>query len=653
MKIPVLIPNIFNHPFTYETDLNLGIGDYVMVPFGKSSLTGIVWDHFEKQNNKNFLTKKISSRLDINPLSKKTINFLNWFSDYNLIPKGMSLKLHLLSGEAIVNFKKNEYKKFNEILPSINYQLNESQKKTYLEVSRLNEKFNVHLLQGATGSGKTLVYFNLIKDKIDQDKQALILLPEIGLTSEFEKKFIEFFGFKPAIWHSGITKKNKKIIWSGLASNKIKVVIGARSSLFLPFKKLGLIVVDEEHDQSYKQDEGVIYNARDMAVSRASFENIPINLVTAVPSIETYSNVIKKKYSHSRLLNRFKNASLPSCEIIDLNKFKLVNKSWISSKTFEKVNYHLEKGDQVLFFLNRRGYSPNVICKNCLKSFVCKNCSINLVYHKNIKKLLCHYCGTKHELKRECENNISGSCKFIFTGPGVEKVLDEVNTLFPKFKASIFSSDTMNKKNSSGILENISNNKIKILVGTQLISKGFHFPNLNCIIVLDIDLSSQGHDLRSGEKNLQLYHQLAGRAGRTGKASNIYFQTLIMNKEKLNDLTSSDPYNYLEKELNLRKLNNLPPFQRFISIILSSEDEKTLDEESLKLQKVLKRNLKAQILGPVNAPIYKIKKKFRNRLLIRASKSYKIQKFLAKTLNDFKFSKKIKLSVDVDPISFN
>ena len=653
MKIPVLIPNIFNHPFTYETDLNLGIGDYVMVPFGKSSLTGIVWDHFEKQNNKNFLTKKISSRLDINPLSKKTINFLNWFSDYNLIPKGMSLKLHLLSGEAIVNFKKNEYKKFNEILPSINYQLNESQKKTYLEVSRLNEKFNVHLLQGATGSGKTLVYFNLIKDKIDQDKQALILLPEIGLTSEFEKKFIEFFGFKPAIWHSGITKKNKKIIWSGLASNKIKVVIGARSSLFLPFKKLGLIVVDEEHDQSYKQDEGVIYNARDMAVSRASFENIPINLVTAVPSIETYSNVIKKKYSHSRLLNRFKNASLPSCEIIDLNKFKLVNKSWISSKTFEKVNYHLEKGDQVLFFLNRRGYSPNVICKNCLKSFVCKNCSINLVYHKNIKKLLCHYCGTKHELKRECENNISGSCKFIFTGPGVEKVLDEVNTLFPKFKASIFSSDTMNKKNSSGILENISNNKIKILVGTQLISKGFHFPNLNCIIVLDIDLSSQGHDLRSGEKNLQLYHQLAGRAGRTGKASNIYFQTLIMNKEKLKDITSSDPYDYLEKELNLRKLNNLPPFQRFISIILSSEDEKTLDEESLKLQKVLKRNLKAEILGPVNAPIYKIKKKYRNRLLIRASKSYKIQKFLAKTLNDFKFSKKIKLSVDVDPISFN
>ena len=653
MKIPVLIPNIFNHPFTYETDLNLGIGDYVMVPFGKSSLTGIVWDHFEKQNNKNFLTKKISSRLDINPLSKKTINFLNWFSDYNLIPKGMSLKLHLLSGEAIVNFKKNEYKKFNEILPSINYQLNESQKKTYLEVSRLNEKFNVHLLQGATGSGKTLVYFNLIKDKIDQHKQALILLPEIGLTSEFEKKFIDFFGFKPAIWHSGITKKNKKIIWSGLASNKIKVVIGARSSLFLPFKKLGLIVVDEEHDQSYKQDEGVIYNARDMAVSRASFENIPINLVTAVPSIETYSNVIKKKYSHSRLLNRFKNASLPSCEIIDLNKFKLVNKSWISSKTFEKVNYHLEKGDQVLFFLNRRGYSPNVICKNCLKSFVCKNCSINLVYHKNIKKLLCHYCGTKQELKRECKNNISGSCKFIFTGPGVEKVLDEVNTLFPKFKASIFSSDTMNKKNSSSILENISNNKIKILVGTQLISKGFHFPNLNCIVILDIDLTSNGHDLRMAEKNLQLYHQLSGRAGRTGKPAKVYFQTLGVNKNIINQITHHDPFNFLDNELKLREKNNLPPFERFISLILTASKENKLEEESQNLKQVLLNSLDDKVLGPVNAPIYRVKGKYRQRLLIRSKKGSKIQNKLAEILDKHKLPSEIKLTVDVDPITFN
>ena len=210
-------------------------------------------------------------------------------------------------------------------------------------------------------SGKTIVYFNAIKKKIDLGYQGLILLPEIGLTSEFEKKFIEYFGFNPAIWHSGVSKKRKKIIWSGLASKKIKVVIGARSALFLPFKKLGIIIVDEEHDQSFKQDEGVIYNARDMAISRAYFENIPINLVTAVPSIETYENIKKEKYSFSRLIHRYQNAKLPSYEIINLQKYKLANQSWISSKTYEKVKYHLQRGDQVLFFLNRRGFSPYVL----------------------------------------------------------------------------------------------------------------------------------------------------------------------------------------------------------------------------------------------------------------------------------------------------
>ena len=227
------------------------------------------------------------------------------------------------------------------------------------------------------------------------------MLPEIGLTNQFEKKFIEFFGFKPAIWHSGITKKNKEIIWSGIINGEIKVVIGARSSLFLPFKKLGLIIVDEEHDQSYKQDEGIIYNARDMAISRASFENIPVNLITAVPSVETYENIKKKKYNISKLTQRYKNASLPNYEIINLNDVKLENQSWISKEIIKKVNFHLEKKDQVLFFLNRRGFSPNVLCKKCFNSFSCPNCSINLVYHKNKKNLLCHYCGFKSSLRKK------------------------------------------------------------------------------------------------------------------------------------------------------------------------------------------------------------------------------------------------------------
>ena len=653
MKIPVLLPNIFNYPFTYDSDVNLQAGDYVIVPFGKFKMTGVVWDHFEELKKKNFLTKKILKKLNVEPLNKKTINFLNWFSEYNLIPKGMSLKLHLLSSEAVENFNEKEYEIYKESIKKKKFNLTKDQQEVFKQISLNSDKFRVHLLEGTTGSGKTIVYFNLIKQKIELGYQGLILLPEIGLTSEFEKKFEEYFGFRSAVWHSKVTKKRKKIIWSGLANKKIKVVIGARSALFLPFKKLGIIIVDEEHDQSFKQDEGIIYNARDMAISRASFENVPINLVTAVPSIETYDNIKKKKYSFSRLVNRYKNASLPSHEIIDLKKYKLANQSWISSKTFEKVKHHLQQGDQVLFFLNRRGFSPYVLCKNCLKVYSCPNCSINLVYHKNKKNLLCHYCGFKTDLKRECKRNISGSCKFVFSGPGVERIHEEVNILFPEYKSLIFSSDTMNKKSSSEILKKIFNNEIQILIGTQIISKGFHFPKLNCIVVLDIDLSSLGHDLRGSEKNLQLYHQLSGRAGRTGNPATVYFQTYNLNEKIISQITSEDPFNFLDKELNLRRKNNLPPYERFISLILSSKDEKKLEIESSNFKDYLQKKIVAKILGPVNAPIYKIKKNYRIRLLIRSKKEPQIQKSLSQVLQKFKFSSGIKLTVDVDPITFN
>ena len=281
MKVPILIPNIFNHPFTYDSDLKLNVGDYVVIPFGKSELTGVVWDEFEKKKGKNFAIKKVIRILNVPPLKKNTIKFLNWFSEYNMIPKGMALKLLLLSNNAIEMISGEIYNQFKINIKKNKIELSEEQKKCLKKMNAFNQKFRVHVLQGTTGSGKTMVYFEALKEVINKGFQGLILLPEIGLTGQFQKKFIEFFGFKPAVWHSGITKKNKEIVWSGIANDKIKVVIGARSSLFLPFKKLGLIIVDEEHDQSYKQDEGITYNARDMAISRASFENIPINLITA------------------------------------------------------------------------------------------------------------------------------------------------------------------------------------------------------------------------------------------------------------------------------------------------------------------------------------------------------------------------------------
>jgi len=391
MKYPILLPNIFDHPFTYESSLKLKTGEYVNVPFGRKTITGVVWDQFEKNGNKKFEIKSVKEKLNIEPLKQKTVDFLNWFSEYNLVPLGMALKLHLLSGKAIEKQKDIEYQKYQIEIKKEQFNLSGEQEKAFKELVKHDNLFRVHLLQGTTGSGKTIVYFKAIEKIIHKGKQSLILLPEIGLTGEFEKKFKKFFGFEAAVWHSKITQKRKKVIWSGLTNGEIKVVIGARSALFLPFKKLGLIVVDEEHDQSFKQDEGVTYNARDMAVARANSENIPINLVTAVPSIETYANIKNKKYSYSRLINRYKNANLPKHHIIDLNQNKLAKKTFISVKTIEKVEAHLKKGDQILFFINRRGFAPYVLCKKCLNVFSCPNCSINLVYHKNKKKLLCHY----------------------------------------------------------------------------------------------------------------------------------------------------------------------------------------------------------------------------------------------------------------------
>ena len=651
MKVPILLPNIFNHPFTYESDLNLEVGDYVVVPFGKLKITGVVWNDFEKKNNKNFKIKSVIKKLNILPLKKTTIKFLNWFSEYNIIPKGMALKLVLLSGNAIEKFSKGTYENFKFDTKKNSIKLSEEQKKSLKNMNISNQKFRVHVLQGTTGSGKTMVYFGALKEIMNKGFQGLILLPEIGLTGEFEKKFFEFFGFTPAVWHSGVSKKKKEIIWSGIANGDIRVIIGARSSLFLPFKKLGLIIVDEEHDQSYKQDEGITYNARDMAISRASFENIPINLITAVPSIETYENIKKGKYSISRLQQRYQNASLPDYEIINLNETKLEKQSWLSKKIVDKVNFHLKKNDQVLFFLNRRGFSPHVLCNKCFNSYSCPNCSINLVYHKKKNNLLCHYCGFKSSLKRICIKD--GDCEFIFSGPGVERISEEVQKKFSLKKVEIFSSDTMNKKDSKEKLEKIINNEVQILVGTQLISKGFHFPNLNCIVVVDIDLSSQGHDLRGAEKNLQLYHQLSGRAGRTGKPATVYFQTYNTNTKMISDLTNSNPDIFLDRELDIRRQNKLPPFQRFIALILTGEDETKLEKEAFYFKNFVEKKVEGRILGPVSAPIFRLKKKYRIRLLVRGSKSIKLQNSIAKIILDYKFSSGIKLSVDVDPINFN
>ncbi len=647
MKAQVLLPKIFNFPFTYNSRTKGKIGTLVEVPFGSKKEIGVIWKNNYSEPG-NIRIKDISNET-IYSLDKKLIDFIEWFSSYNMVPVGLALKMAIGGSDKFIKFNDNlgRVKKTKKKT----YLLNKDQTEALRFLELINNKFDVSVLQGTTGSGKTLVYFERIKKIIKRNNQALVLLPEIFLTNEFKSRFEDFFGFEPAVWHSKITPKQKRIIWKGIISNKIKLLVGARSALFLPFKKLGIIIVDEEHDTSYKQDEGVIYNARDMAISRANFEKIPIHLVSSVPSIETFKNIQNKKYRHIKILKRYNNYPLPETKIINLNLNKIKNK-FISNDTISLVKNFLYKGDQILFFINRRGFSPYLVCKKCGYKQICLNCSLYLTFHKLKNKAVCHHCGFEKEIKEKCK--FKGSCEFIMYGPGVEKIFDEVKEIFPNKKINIFSSDYLkSKEKTKNLFNDIKENKVDILVGTQMISKGFNFPKLNCIVVIDADFSGRGYDLRATEKNIQLYHQLSGRAGRFSSESLIIYQTLTPYNLTLNELIKNRSEELLMKELLLREKNKLPPYIRLIAIIVSSKDRVLSIKGAREIKTKLKLIKDLEVLGPVDSPLLKIKKNFRSRLLIRFNNQLLMQKKISKVLNKLKISPKIKLTVDVDPINFS
>ncbi len=646
MKAQVLLPKIFNFPFTYNSKVEGEIGNLVEVPFGSKKEIGVIWKkNFTEPKNIKIkdITKKTGYSID-----KKLVDFIEWFSIYNMVPIGLVLKMAIGSTDKFIKIKDDKISIKKTITK--NFNLNKEQVEALKLLEKVNDKFDVSVLQGTTGSGKTIVYFERLKKIIAKNQQALVLLPEIFLTNDFKSRFENFFGFEPAIWHSKITIKQKRIIWKGIINNRVKIVVGARSALLLPFKKLGIIIVDEEHDTSYKQDEGVIYNARDMAISRANFEKIPVHLVTSVPSLETFNNIQNKKYRHIKIFKRFENFPLPEAKVINLNISKM-KKKFISDETIDLTKKYLNKGDQVLFFLNRRGFAPYLICKKCGYKHSCPNCSIYLTFHKLKNKAVCHHCSFEKKIEIECKSR--GFCDFIMYGPGVEKIFEEVKEIFPDKNINIFSSDYLRKKEEvKDFFKKINDNKIDILIGTQMISKGFNFPKLNCIVVIDADFSGRGYDLRTTEKNIQLYHQLSGRAGRFSSQSLIIYQTLNPYDPTLNELIKDRSDELLKNELLIRKKNSLPPFIRLISIIISSKDRNLSLQGAREIKIKLKQIDNLDILGPVDSPLLKIKKNFRSRLLIRFDDRIFMQKRITKVLNNLKISSKIKLTVDVDPVNF-
>ncbi len=646
MKAQVLLPKVFNFPFTYNSKIQGKIGNLVEVPFGSKKEIGVIWKN-NYEEPKNIKIKEISKKTEYS-IDKKLIDFIEWFSSYNMVPIGLVLKMVIGNTDKFIRIKDDSI--ILKKTEKKNFDLNEEQFAALKFLEKTKNKFDVSVLQGTTGSGKTLVYFELIKKIIKKNNQALVLLPEIFLTNDFKSRFEDFFGFEPAIWHSKISPKQKRLIWKGIINNEIKILVGARSALLLPFKKLGIIIVDEEHDASYKQDEGVIYNARDMAISRANFERIPVNLVTSVPSIETYNNIKNKKYRHIKLFKRFDDYPLPKAKIINLNLNKIKNK-YISNETVDLVKKYLEKGDQVLFFINRRGYAPYLICKKCGFKHICPNCSLYLTFHKIRNKAICHHCSFEKKIKIKCK--LEKNCEFVMYGVGVEKIFDEIREIFPHKKVNIFSSDYLKTKNETkNLFKKINDNEIDILIGTQMISKGFNFPKLNCIVVVDADFSGRGYDLRTTEKNIQLYHQLSGRAGRFSSESLIIYQTLNPQDLTLNELIKDKSEELLENELLLRKKNKLPPFKRLIAIIISSKDRSLSLQGAREIKIRLNDINNIEVLGPVDSPLLKIKKNFRTRLLIKFDNQIFMQKKITKVLNGLKISQKIKLTVDVDPINF-
>ncbi|KRS13169.1 primosome assembly protein PriA [Roseovarius atlanticus] len=514
--------------------------------------------------------------------------------------------------------------------------------------------FGTTLLRGVTGSGKTEVYLEAVAECIAQGRQALVLLPEIALTSEFLTRVQARFGVKPAEWHSGVTMTERRRIWKMVGQGQCQLVVGARSALFLPIQDLGLIVVDEEHDTSYKQEDGVLYNARDMAVLRGSLCSAQVVLASATPSLETWANAEAGKYRRLDLTSRFGPAVMPDLRAIDMRDERLASNAWVSPTLRAAVEARLARGEQSLLFLNRRGYAPVTICRACGHQVGCDHCDARMVEHRFLKRLVCHQCGETKPMPEACPAcEVEG--KLAAVGPGVERMAEEAVALFPQARVATLSSDMFGSARAlKAQIEEIAAGGADIIVGTQLVAKGHNFPNLTLVGVIDADLGLQGSDLRAAERTFQLMRQVAGRAGRAEKAGVALLQTFQPEHPVIRAILTGDEEGFWRAEAGERQHAGVPPFGRMAGIILSSTDM----QEAFDIGNALARNdapiraVGAQVFGPAPAPVARIRGRHRVRLLVKAPKGVALQGALAQWIAPVKGSTQFRLAVDIDPQSF-
>jgi primosomal protein N' (replication factor Y) (superfamily II helicase) len=711
----VLLPLALDTAYTYAVPEGMALqpGSYVEVPLGPRSYIGVVWE-LRPATPTNMKLRDIAQVFDMVPLPETHRNFIEWLARYYLEPKGNVLRMVLrvpsafapprellayratgkpvkrmtpqrarileiatempmraveLAQEAGVGVSVVKalakdgaleevplpaHRPFPEPDCETDGKSLSGDQRTAAETLRRTVAGNAHkviLLDGVTGSGKTEVYFEAMAEALRHGKQVLLLLPEIALTATFLSRVEQRFDCEPAAWHSDLRPRERERVWRGVAENRARIIVGARSALFLPWANLGLIIVDEEHENAYKQDDGVTYHARDMAVLYGSITGFPVILSSATPSLESIVNVDRGRYGLVKLNDRHGRPELPRIDLIDMKSAAVPAGSWLSEPLFADVKQALDAGDQALLFLNRRGYAPLTLCRACGHRIDCPECAASLVEHRFRRVLMCHHCGHQEPVPRACPKCATEG-KLTSVGPGVERLAEEAAAKFPDARIAILSSDITRGALLRDTLRDVEDGVYNLVIGTQLVAKGHHFPHLTCVGVVDADLALESSDPRAGERTWALLAQVAGRSGRGEKPGHALIQTHNPDHPLMRALASGNRDSYLAQEKIIRESAALPPYGRLAAIIVSGTDATDTERFAKSLAKIEPFGEGVTVLGPAPGPISVVRGRHRWRFLIKTTREVNIQAFLRQWLKDVKPKGSLALQVDVDPYNF-
>lgn len=638
--VPLALPTLLD----YRVKGVAAKGDWVEVQVGRKQVHGVVAEVLRESPFGNLKEAKV---LEVPRLSEEMLGFYLWSARYTLSAPGEPLRVALPRAKVPLAPKEKKKKAAEKPRKAVGeVQLNEAQRNAAGVIGGALGSFKPFLLDGVTGSGKTEVYFDVMKKVLAEGKQILVLVPEIALTPQWLKRFEQRFGVAPLVWHSRLAEGARRRTWWELAQAKGAVVVGARSALFLPFGDLGLVVVDEEHEPSYKQEEAFRYNARDLAVQLARTWSCPVVLASATPSLESWQRGVEGKYTRLILPDRVGLAGMAAIELVDL-KGEKKGESFISKRLQAEVGETLTRGDQVLLFLNRRGNAPVLICRDCGNRRDCPRCDATLVVHGD--KLQCHHCGYTEAFPDECPT--CGSANMKPYGPGTRRVIAEAQKLWPQARVAVADSDAVNTpKQLSELVRAMEQREVDIVVGTQMVTKGHHFEHLTCVGVIDADMGLAHGDLRAAERTFQLLTQVAGRAGRGEKIGKVLVQTFDPTQPLFGALVKHDRDGFYELELEARRAWGDPPFGRLVAVIVDGLNETAVVEGARVLARTFKESEGVRLLGPAPAPIAKIRDRYRWRLLVKGQGT--LQGIVKSWVEGTAVPSGVRVTVDVDPVSF-